>query len=684
MNHVQVAVHVLEDDSGKLKRERAAQDRRITQLRKQISQGSNLTDETGLSEDTLALQLNRNLDARVWNGTRFTDRAAHLSGGLGKLITNELEKSLLAQETYEAFEARMLGKLGVTDIAEPLGPLRDMDNMLRSEAKIAWNEGMLTANQAETDTVPVWRCQLRPTSTAGCVANHGQLIDELGESPLAHWGCLLPGTVVEAQALLGTRFLYAGMVKRIKTRRGNVLTVTPNHPILTSRGMVAANGIHEGDNLVTNPVAVEVKSPGFLPAEHVQNAPAFVEQVFAALALLSDGSRSVEATDHDFHGDAQRRHGDVDVVAVDRKLRDDVIGARLRYLQDFRLEARNVSLPLLARTGTSDGFDSAQLAPLGGTPRTGELLHNDCASILATHIDAPSGTLSIGHIASRDTTFSEPCAEGDAVYSSFTSKDIDGFTIQVALNEGLKFDGNPASHATDRGPVPEYDARLTQPRPESHVGNPGPFRDGQDSFSVIVRGDQGGHVHKVKAIRLGRTERLDASACELALQHASRDADFARELLECDTSLALDEVIEVQSGSYIGHVYDLQSVCGLIIANGIVTSNCYCDVITVADPDSDDESIAAAGKSYLAAMAAERDAHEQQYGDVMQEAEPSRFAFIRAPQEAETAPTLLHPAVIRSAESFAKKRSTRAAKPWGRWGGDVVDGAHAAGQATVS
>lgn len=298
MNHVQVAVHVLEDDSGKLKRERAAQDRRITQLRKQISQGSNLTDETGLSEDTLALQLNRNLDARVWNGTRFTDRAAHLSGGLGKLITNELEKSLLAQETYEAFEARMLGKLGVTNIAEPLGPLRDMDNMLRSEAKIAWNEGMLTANQSESDTALVWRCQLKPTSTAECVRNHGMLIDDVGYTPLAHHGC-------------------------------------------------------------------------------------------------------------------------------------------------------------------------------------------------------------------------------------------------------------------------------------------------------------------------------------------------------------------------------------------------GCDVISCPDSESDDPAIAAAGQAFLAAMAAEREAHEQQYGDVMQEAEPSRFAFIRAAQEAETAPTLLHPAVIRSAESFAKKRSTRAAKPWGRWGGDVVDGAHAAGQATV-
>ena len=41
-------------------------------------------------------------------------------------------------------------------------------------------------------------------------------------------------------------------------------------------------------------------------------------------------------------------------------------------------------------------------------------------------------------------------------------------------------------------------------------------------------------------------------------------------------ALALDQVVDVVEGHFSGHVYDLQEVSGLMIAGGIIASNCKC------------------------------------------------------------------------------------------------------------
>jgi hypothetical protein len=64
--------------------------------------------------------------------------------------------------------------------------------------------------------------------------------------------------------------------------------------------------------------------------------------------------------------------------------------------------------------------------------------------------------------------------------------------------------------------------------------------------------------------------------------HASAEdidshAGFLRQLQERSSGLvALDQIIEILDFDFLGHVYDLQSSTGWIIANGIVISNCRC------------------------------------------------------------------------------------------------------------
>ena len=69
---------------------------------------------------------------------------------------------------------------------------------------------------------------------------------------------------------------------------------------------------------------------------------------------------------------------------------------------------------------------------------------------------------------------------------------------------------------------------------------------------------------------------------EASSQNTSADASFALKLFQRASGKILrDEVIEIRNGYHDGHVYDLQSVTGFIVANDVITSNCRCTLVPV-------------------------------------------------------------------------------------------------------
>lgn len=82
--------------------------------------------------------------------------------------------------------------------------------------------------------------------------------------------------------------------------------------------------------------------------------------------------------------------------------------------------------------------------------------------------------------------------------------------------------------------------------------------------------------------RVGSAADLDACVLEALRECGTRNAGFARQLVErLPGAIAVDEVIEVLDRAFLGHVYDLQSISGVIVADGLVASNCYCTVMVV-------------------------------------------------------------------------------------------------------
>lgn len=96
-------------------------------------------------------------------------------------------------------------------------------------------------------------------------------------------------------------------------------------------------------------------------------------------------------------------------------------------------------------------------------------------------------------------------------------------------------------------------------------------------------------VHPLDALRLGSTAKSDTGATESAAESVAGAALLFGELLQAGTgAVACDQVLEVRKFQWAGHVYDFSTDTGLIVAGGIVVSNCRCTVMSLSKRQMDD------------------------------------------------------------------------------------------------
>lgn len=117
-----------------------------------------------------------------------------------------------------------------------------------------------------------------------------------------HPNCLVPGGTVLAEGVMAhTSREYSGPVITLETSRGNRITVTPNHPILTTAGFVPAARLQEGQKIVE--ATGEYR---FLLGEAPNdiNIPTPVEDIGHSIVESGGGaSVCVKSTPEQFHGD---------------------------------------------------------------------------------------------------------------------------------------------------------------------------------------------------------------------------------------------------------------------------------------------------------------------------------------------------------------------------------------------
>lgn len=108
------------------------------------------------------------------------------------------------------------------------------------------------------------------------------------------------------------RYWHSGDIVRIGVVGHPSFEATPNHPILTGRGWLAAHEIQEGDYLASS---VD-ESERVVDGHNTQHSAAFAD-LYVALALAGN-PETAPAAEFDFHGDVPEN--DVDSIRVEKDL----------------------------------------------------------------------------------------------------------------------------------------------------------------------------------------------------------------------------------------------------------------------------------------------------------------------------------------------------------------------------
>ncbi|RIK92480.1 MAG: hypothetical protein DCC73_11900 [Proteobacteria bacterium] len=328
------------------------------------------------------------------------------------------------------------------------------------------------------------------------------------------WNCFPAETVVRCAAKLGLKAWYAGEMVELHTALGHRLTVTANHPVLTSRGWIGAHMLQKGDKLIGASGDVDAALHGIVDNEH---PPARAEDLFEALA--AEGLRIAPMASDDFHGDARFMESKVHIAGADGALMHIVKAARRKLIRESGFQA-----------ALHRGIEATDVAV--SAPQTAAVIGD---AMLAQN--TADGRL----------CHAEPSRDGGAAHEPRAVKGQDlalGFSI-------ARIGGDPGGLE-----LPLDTSRRAFDRPPFHLLG-------------------------------GRTAAQgDARASERAGEGGAAASRLFRQLLKANpATVARNEVIEIRKFQWTGHVYDFTTESGLIMAGGIIVSNCRCIVQSLNERD---------------------------------------------------------------------------------------------------
>jgi SPP1 gp7 family putative phage head morphogenesis protein len=259
-----------------------------------------------------------------WNGQELSTQ---------RRIKGAIQQGIALGEPMEEIRKRIQGtkvKNYKDDIVEP--SKREAQAIVRTATQSIANSSRIATIREQGDLVKAiqWSSVLDSRTTIICRALSGKLWDldlkPIGHTKafpgvLAHWQCVLASQCIDThgqEILRGYTRDYVGPFVTIKTAGGKELTVTPNHPILTTKGFVTAGGLVEGGDVISE----FVPTKGAIPRSrefYQQHGPALIEEVTGALQESSDFVTVSEIIRGiDFHGDGAE--GEVAVISTHRDL----------------------------------------------------------------------------------------------------------------------------------------------------------------------------------------------------------------------------------------------------------------------------------------------------------------------------------------------------------------------------
>ncbi|MCE9567668.1 MAG: phage portal protein [Planctomycetes bacterium] len=245
----------------------------------------------------------------------------------------------------------------------------------------------------------------------------------------AHPNCLPGYALVTAcgDVTGATKRWYDGNLIVIHTASGHELTCTPNHPVLTNGGWVAAGTLDKGCNVISAGFEQRMSA---VDGEN-QNVPARIEKVAESFGRSLDvTARPVKVAAPDFHGDGVG--SEVAVVWANGNLRDrfDAAGRQHVGKPDF-VNALVAPVP-----HDTQGLPRKEVVRLGNAPdcivSSGNL---SGAGILASTV--PEGFLRGGAAANGNSSLEKPSADHVAAHAKLPGEDLFGNPADIEINDLL-------------------------------------------------------------------------------------------------------------------------------------------------------------------------------------------------------------------------------------------------------
>ena len=393
------------------------------------------------------------------------------------------------------------------------------------------NQGLIRAEQ--------WVSTLDTRTTGMCIVRDGWLYTIPDHEPLGHlapWG-EGPGrlhfncVVGDTRVLPGGRTVrvysrgYQGKIATIQTASGRVLACTPNHPILTLNGWVAADSLKVGDRVICDGRPVWGVVSGDVDT---QDAPDRIKDMAeAALGSGEVSTAKMPSTAEDFHGDGGQ--GEVTVVSAKGLLGCGRVTTGYQFGVEHPLMVRNLA------TGEACGFvASGHIGSLGVG--------------LAFAANRVMGSFRQGFDCLRRCSLHA----GELLFAAVSY--VNPFPFEQAL------------HCVSRAPKELGDfggtnTRLVDTNDFGAVEINGPIPTGGDGDSVFLE------------------DSTDGVATE---------AELLGHLLDgSEVPVFADDVIDHRVGYTECHVYNLETSRHWFTAGGIITHNCRSGSSMVLRPIED-------------------------------------------------------------------------------------------------
>lgn len=363
--------------------------------------------------------------------------------------------------------------------------------------------------------------------------------------------CFHPSSLIHVAGLKGviSRY-YSGVLIEMSAAGGVNLAVTPNHPILTQRGWIAARDLVEGDHLIKSSVADGL----FIAQPDVKHGYASAESL-GRFAKLSGAVHRPRQDAVNLHGEVPDHQ--VEIVSFPGKLRDAFQAAGLKTFGNIGLEDTDTlkGALLTQRLSGERGFtpNAIDACVLGG-PRHG-----------GSFFGGKSGTadaVGFGPGAPLETQIGNAKFNGRALDAKVVGHR--GYRHFIAVH---------LQHAFEQ-------IRALALSVTSHIPT---------ANSLNLGFASAGHAEVVQTVLnelvMGSQLSRDAIDGFPGIEHLPHLRQERRALF------SPVQLTAVNLRHYSGSVYNFETDSGLILANGIVTHNCRCTVTTrILTPDEAKEA----------------------------------------------------------------------------------------------